>query len=324
MESCLPQAFVERIHRLFSEDYNDVLQSFEKKRHISIRINTLKASIFQVKEYLKGHNIPYLPVQGMDEALRILHLSAREITEWSIYKEGHIYIQSLSSMIPVEILDPISREKVLDMAAAPGSKTTQIAARMKNSGSIVANDIDRTRLYKLKAISRQLGVENVQIMSMPGQVLWKKFPEYFDKVLLDAPCSMEGRFDCTEKSTYEHWSLRKVKNMARLQRWLLRSAFSATKIGGIVVYSTCTLSPEENEGVVDWLLQKQKGAVVVEPVSIPNILTIEGLQSFEKESYSSDIRKTTRIIPSELFEGFYIAKLRKIKSTLPSGVDELL
>lgn len=295
----IPEDFIKRItsHRP-TITRNNISQVFCKK-HLSIRINTLKSTTVDVIKQLDSLTILYEKVSWYNDALVLPTATSKQITETSLYKEGRIYIQSLSSMIPALVLNPQRGEKILDMAAAPGSKTTQMAMMMENIGEIVANDIDSNRIYRLKSVLLAQGVTNTITTLLPGQSFWTKYPEYFDKVLLDAPCSMEGKFDVADPKTYTHWSLKKVKNLSKLQRWMLRSAVSATKIGGTIVYSTCTLSPEENEGVIDWILEKEKSNIIVETISIDKLPLVNGY-----------------ILPSETMEGFFIAKLKKIKSNI--------
>ena len=160
---------------------------------------------------LDSLKISYEKISWCKDALLLPTATSKQVTESSLYKEGKIYIQSLSSMVPALVLNPQGGEKVLDMAAAPGSKTTQIAALMENKGEIIANDIDSNRIYRLKSVLLAQGVTNTITSRLPGQSLWTKYLEYFDKVLLDAPCSMEGKFDVSDPKTYSHWSLKKVK-----------------------------------------------------------------------------------------------------------------
>lgn len=292
----LPPVFVKRVTSLYPE--LNVSDAF-KKKPLSIRVNTLKANKEDVLKVLNDLTIPYEEIIWYDNALLLPTATSKQVTETSLYKEGKIYIQSLSSMIPALVLDPQRGEKILDMAAAPGSKTTQMSAIMENKGEIIANDIDSKRIFRLKSVLASQEVTNVDISRLPGQSLWTKYPEYFDRVLLDAPCSMEGKFDVADPKTYTHWSLKKVKNLSKLQRWMLRSAVSATKIGGTIVYSTCTLSPEENEQVIDWILEKEKGNIILEKVKIENVSLANGY-----------------ILPSKTMEGFFVAKLKKIKSNI--------
>lgn len=312
-----PQDFINKLMLLYGHDRtSSILQSFAVKKPITIRINTLKTTTEEVIKELDQNSIKFLPVIWYKNALILENISSQNVTDLDIYKEGKIYIQSLSSMLPVVVLQPGQNEKILDMTAAPGSKTTQMAAIMKNNGEIVANDISYSRIYKLKSNLAALGIINTKVISSAGQSLWQRYPEYFDRVLVDAPCSMEGRFNTFEATSYNHWSLKKVKNLAKLQKWLLRSAVSAVKKGGTVVYSTCTLSPEENEEVIDWILEKEKGKIKLEDIDIPALSFFPGLSTWEKTIFNDDMTKTKRIIPSEIMEGFYIAKIRKIDSNI--------
>ena len=195
-----------------------------------------------------------------------------------------------------------------------------MAMSMGNTGEIVANDISRVRLFKLEANAKTQGVGNIKIVNAPAQRIWQMYQEYFDKTLVDVPCSMEGRFDTHEPKTYAGWSFKKVKTLAKDQKWILRSAVSATKAGGDVVYSTCTLSPEENEGVIDWILKKESGSLKVEPIVLPGIQTLPGIETWYDETYSPEVKKTLRILPSANMEGFFVAKLKKVKSTVMSDI----
>jgi 16S rRNA (cytosine1407-C5)-methyltransferase len=208
-------------------------------------------------------------------------------------------------------MDPKPNQLICDLTAAPGSKTTQLAALMENTGTIVANDISRTRIYKLLANLASAGVTNTQTLTFPGQALWKKYPNFFDSVLVDAPCTMEGRFSTKDPQSFADWKPKKVKLLSKLQKYLLWSAFSATKPGGTIIYSTCTLEPEENEVVVDWLLQKEKGHVTIEPIDLEIEDTQAGLTTWKKKTFASEMTETLRILPSQSMEGFYIAQLRK-------------
>lgn len=308
----IPELFLQRFEKLVP-DINrreGFLTFFAGKRPASIRINTLKSSAEDIISYLRQNNISYTPVSWYNNAFILNDIESKKITEFSAYQEGKIYIQSLSSMVPPLILNPSQTDRVLDMTAAPGSKTTHLAMIMGNTGEIIANDIDGHRLYRLRSNIERLGVTNVTVTRHAGQSLWQKYPEYFDRVLLDAPCSMEGR------NNFEHWSVKKIKNLAKLQQWLLRSAVSATKPGGIIVYSTCTLAPEENEGVITWILEKEKGAVELEEIILPGFALSPGIIAWEGKPFHSEIIKTKRIYPDQILESFYIARLRKIRSNI--------
>jgi NOL1/NOP2/sun family putative RNA methylase len=307
----LPEEFLARVQEIIPEDKRStVIGSFSVPKPISFRVNTLKTATETLKASLEKQNLQIEQIPWYPDAF-ILRSEKAQLMATEQYREGHIYIQNLSSMIPPLVMNPRTRDLVCDLTAAPGSKTTQLAMMMRNKGEIVANDISRTRLFRLKANLKSLGVTNTNVISVPGQALWKKYAGQFDKVLVDAPCTMEGRFSTLDPQTYEDWKPKKVKLLSKLQQHLLWSAVSITKPGGLIVYSTCTLAPEENEGVIDWILKKEHGNISVEEIKLELPDTRSGLHSWKKKQYNPQITKTLRILPSETMEGFYIAALRK-------------
>lgn len=315
-EDTLPKDFLDKLSIFIpQEKLSLVHESFSVSKPLTLRINTNTADTKKLLSELENAAIPLTPIPWYEDAFSTTAMS-KTLTALPSYEKGQFYIQGLSSMIPALALNPKEDEVILDIASAPGSKTTQIASLMNNKGEIVANDISRTRLFKLKANLKQQGVTNTKVMNMPGERIWRKFPEYFDKVLVDAPCSMEGRFTTSDPDSYKDWSPKKVKELSHRQQYLLRSALSATKVGGVVVYSTCTLSPEENEGVIDWLLEKEGDSIEIEEITIPHLELSPGITNWGKYHYNNDMSKTARIYPDEKFEGFFIAKMRKTKTTL--------
>lgn len=312
----LPEKFLERLQRLYSEDeFQQILTAIATKPLPSFRTNTLKITTSELEKKLQEQGFEIEKIAWYQDAFILKNKSVRELTDTDDYKNGEIYIQNLSSMIPSLVLDPQPDEKILDLCAAPGSKTTQIAALMENNGEIVANDLSRGRLYKLTANLNMYGVTNSKTTNFPGQMIWKKFPEYFDRTLVDVPCSMEGRIRLDDPETYEDWKLGKIKALERMQQYLLRSAISATKVGGIIVYSTCTLAPEENEGVIDWIIKKAGSAIKIEKIEIPNLELQPGITKWNKE-FTNQTSLTSRVHPSSRMEGFFVAKIRKIASTI--------
>lgn len=312
----LPKDLIERLHGLYGESkYGQIMKAFCEKKPTTFRANTLKIDAESLREKLDNLGINTKRVNWNKDAF-IYEGNLRTLTDLDLYKNGVFYVQSLSSMIPPMILAPNPGEKILDITAAPGSKTTQMAAMMKNKGEIVANDISQIRLYKLEANVRIQGVDIVRKTNKDARSVWKDFPEYFDKTLVDVPCSLEGKIYCYEPKTYKNWSVRNIKDLSKRSKWILRSAISATKVGGRIVYSTCTLSPEENEGVIQWILEKEKGKIELEYFRIPGLITDPPIAKWEDTSFSKEITRTARILPSATMEGFYIAVLRKTKSTV--------
>ena len=310
MKLTLPPVFLTRLDELIPEEKkHSVYDSFLHPRKTGIRINTLKGSVDSVVNSLKKQNILLTPLDWFSNGFTFTG-DKNILQETEEYKTGKVYFQSLSSMLVPVICDPQHNETILDMCASPGSKTTEIAALMENTGKVVANDRSRERLFKLRENIKTLGVINTDVINLPGEMLWRRFPEVFDRVLVDVPCSMEGRFISGVEKTYKDWSPKKSKLLSQMQKKLLRSAVSCTKPGGTIIYSTCTLSIEENEAVINWILKKEP-TITVEKIDIDIPERMSGLTKYQDKVFNPQLIDTVRILPSERMEGFFIAKLRK-------------
>ena len=206
----------------------------------------------------------------------------------------------------VMALDPHPNQRILDLCAAPGSKTSQIAMLMQNKGYLKANEPIRQRLYRLKAVLQLTGAQ-AQISSTDGRRL-KEHSGLYDRILVDAPCSCEGRFIINEPKSFAYWSVRKIKEMSHKQKGLLLNASRLLAPGGILVYATCTLAPEENEEVVDWFLRKSDARFELTPIHLEGVKTYPCLTEWQKRTYDSRIKAAARILPDERMEGFFIAK----------------
>ncbi len=315
----LPELFLSRLRKIIpSQKFDAVANSFTDTKPTTFRINSLKTSRELVHENLGRQGFHLAPISWYPDAFVLRGGRLRELEKTESYLKGEIYVQNLSSMIPPLVLDPKPREYILDLTAAPGSKTTQMACLMKGEGTVLANESDRIRYEKLKANVELQGASNVQVLLGYGESMGKKYPERFDKVLLDAPCSAEGRFNAREPSSYRYWAMDKVKEIAKLQKKLFLSAVSALKPGGILVYSTCTFAPEENEEVVNEALEKFSGQIEIETInfSIPNKMM--GLLAWEGEKFSPSIKKAIRILPTSEMEGFFVVCLRKKSNRIKS------
>jgi len=310
--SQLPKAFEERLQEIIpKEHYSAVWESFFRSKVLSVRINTLKISCDRVKEYFKKEGVRYSQISWMADALILDGIDAKELGFLNLAKEGEVYIQNLSSMLIPLILDPKPGESVLDMCAAPGSKTSQMAAMMKNEGVITAIENVKSRFYKLKSVVELLGAKNVNLKLMDARRFRSDI--LFDKILLDAPCSSEGRFNESTSKSFAYWSPRKIKEMRKKQKGLLRSAARLLKPGGALVYSTCTFSPEENEEVVNWVLKKQEAQLELLPISLKNLFCYPPVLRWNNKEFDQQLKKSVRILPTEEMAGFFIAKLRKTK-----------
>jgi len=312
----LPDLFIQKLQKIIPTSHWDkVLKSFSLEKPCTFRVNNLKASSRALKEQLEPEGFKVENVLWYRDAFILRKGTQRDLEKTAVYEKGEIYIQGLSSMVPALILDPQPGEKVLDLAAAPGSKTTQLSCLMKNQGSLTANDENPIRLEKLKANLERQGVTHVKLLPPgDGGLVWKNRLEAFDRVLLDAPCSSEGRFRADIPSTYGYWKDDTNRKMAKLQRRLFKSAVLSLKVGGTMVYSTCTFSPEENEGVLQWALETYGDALAVEKISIPLPTYIQGLTRWGDLKFDDQVVQSVRILPTPDVEGFFAVKLKKVKS----------
>lgn len=299
----LPQAFVDNLYELFSPlTVDKILTGMSGERYTTLRVNTITYDIQELMRYFKEINIKFERVPWYQDALIIKNATEKEIQKLDIFKQGKIYLQSLSSMVPPLVLNPKSGEKVLDLTAAPGSKTTQMAAFMKNQGYILANELDKIRCERLKYNVEQQGVTIVEISNDYGERIGAKYHETFDKVLLDTPCSGEGRFLASDAQTYRSWSTKKVLELAKIQKKLFKSAYEALKPNGIMVYSTCTLNLEENEQIIEWALEQFDNL---------KILPIELELKEAQMGLTSNTKQAIKILPSKNMEGFFVTKMLK-------------
>lgn len=313
----MPSVFFERLETAFGASAAAGIQKTFVERPTSFRVNTLRAERDDALRELRALGFSLERVPWHADAFVLKNKSKRELTDTRLYADGKLYVQSLASMAPPLVLAPQPGERVLDLTAAPGSKTSQIAAMMERRGKLVANDNNKVRFFKLKHNMEMLGVADPApdwefILRMEhGAALAREYPEYFDKVLLDAPCSAEARFVADVPKTYGYWSERKIKEMAYKQRQLLLAAWGALKPGGALVYSTCTFAPEENEVQVARLLERFPQEARLEDVRIDGLKTLPLMLSWKEKQFPADIKKCLRIMPTSSIEGFFIARVIK-------------
>ena len=303
----LPSDFIENIYEMFTPGVVDnILKGFSEKRLTTLRVNTLKTNVRDVMQYFKENNVKFERVLWYNDALIIKNKTEKDLQKLEIYKEGKIYLQSLPSMVPPLVLKPKQGENVLDLTAAPGGKTTEIAAFMNNNGFIFANELDKLRCERLKYNVELQGAKIVEVNCGRGEKIGKSYPEKCDKVLLDAPCSGEGRFSMQNVQSYKTWSKKTVQELNKMQKKLIKSAYEALKPGGILVYSTCTLNKDENENVLNWALNELNLKMLDIDLEIR-----EKLPAFN-ENLDKSINKAIRILPSKNMEGFFVSKMEKV------------
>lgn len=313
-----PELFIARLQQIYKNTTDEVLDSFNQDKPTTFRVNTLKSTVPSVEATLDSLALHWSKISWLDNCYTIPRNEFARLRDSPLFTNGNIYVQSVASMLPALVLNPGPGEKILDITAAPGSKTSQIAALQNNTGLIVANDVSFVRTQKLKANLRTQGVTNTTISNKPAQRLWERYPEYFDKVLADVPCSMEGRICPSENELLDDWSVSKIEELHKRQCWILRSALSTVKVGGTLVYATCTLAPEENELVIEWILEKEKDAIQLVPINLSIPQETVTVDCWKNTSIRESVRQhCLRVVPTPLLEGFFIAKIQKIKSTIP-------
>ena len=307
--------FKERIETLLTEssDREAFWQIIRKQPVNSIRCNTLKIPAEKLKKQLEKKWEIKQPFKSHPEVMIIeSQLLPGELGKSTEHLLGYYYVQEISSMLPMLALSPQPGELFLDLAAAPGSKTTQAAAMMNNQGTIIANDPNLGRITVLSSNLQKVGASNVVITRHDGVILCNKLKNLgmkFDKILVDAPCSGEGNLRSNPK-TFIMWNIKAVNKLSRIQKKLASSALEVLKSGGELLYSTCTHSPEENEEVIQYLLDNYD--IEIQPIDLP-LKTRPGLTSWQDNQFSNELKKACRVYPQDNnTEGFFLCKIKKL------------
>lgn len=288
----IPQFLKEKIEKEYGlEILNKIETGLIEEKPVTLRVNTIKSNAEKVKIELEKNNIEYEIVEWNKSAFIIKNVKEEEIRKLDIYNNGEIYLQSLSSMIPAIIIDPKERENILDMTAAPGGKTSQMAAIANNKVFLTACEKNKIRLDRLQYNMQKQGVKNINIMQEDSRKLSNYFS--FDKILLDAPCSGSG----TENVFNSNFTEELIKRSCKTQEELLTKALSILKHGGEMVYSTCSILKEENEEILNKVLKKFKAQIV--PIQIPKEIPV----------LPTSIDGVVTICPTKLYEGFFVAKI---------------
>ena len=280
-----------------------------------IRVNPLKTSIDQVKTILNSnYAISAEKIKEIPNALKIKDDPGSLLGKTIEHISGWYYIQSLSSMLPPLVLDPSEEEVVLDLCAAPGSKTTELGELMNNRGTLISNEIQNDRVRMLVFNIERMNLVNAGVIHSKGELLSKNYAGYFDKILVDAPCSGLGIIQ-KKGEVSDWWSIERAERLGELQLKLLIAAVKMARRGGEIVYSTCTLTVEENEMVLDTVLRKYP--VEVMDIELP-FEAENGITSYKDSNLNPELKRAKRILPwVSGSEGFFLIKLRKTDETEP-------
>lgn len=313
MKPELKPLFKERMQSLLSdskdfENFNEIIHKIPKN---FIRCNTLKISPEKLMEKL---NKKWQVIQPYPENPEIMLITSQlgpgDLGSSIEHVLGYYYVQEISSMMSGVALKPSPGDLVFDMCASPGSKSTQLASSMQNQGTLLTNDFKMDRIMILASNLERCGAANTIITRMDGVQLCQRIIKTnlrFDKILLDVPCSGEGTLRSSSK-TFLMWNPKMIKSLSRMQKKMMANALKTLKVGGELVYSTCTHAPEENEEVLDFAVKNFP--VKIEKISLP-LKTRPGITEWNGEKYDEQVKNAHRIYPQDNdSEGFFVAKLK--------------
>ncbi len=306
-----PAGFLERLGEIFPAGLLPrVIAALATPRQVGLRVNTLLTSVPAVTLRLFEAGIAVQPLSWQPSGLIADAVFRTQLVDSPLVTDGSLYLQGPSSQFVSLLLAPQPGETVLDLAAAPGGKTSHLAALMENRGVLSAVESVRPRFFRLQANLKRLGVGIAKTYLMDGRAVPRKTGPRFDRVLLDAPCSGEARLSPHHPAALATWSERKIAECSRKQTGLIRAAFDSLRPGGRMLYCTCSFAPEENERVVARLLQDRPDAGLESPGEIP-FETVDGLREFRGKMFGEELQRARRIVPSAVMEGLFIALVRK-------------
>lgn len=309
----LPVSFVEKMKELLGDEFDSYIKCYDEKRWYGLRVNTKKIS---VEEFEKICPFEIEPIPWIENGFYYDGENV-QAAKHPYYFAGLYYLQEPSAMTPANRLPIEPGDKVLDVCAAPGGKATELGAKLCGEGVLIANDISNSRAKGLLKNIEVFGIGNVLVLSEEPGKLENYFPEFFDKILIDAPCSGEGMFR-KDKKMVKAWEEHGPAFFAKIQRSIVTQAARMLKPGGMILYSTCTFDPEENEGTIEYLKEQ------FPEFEIKDIVPYEGFANGKPEvTQSKDVNfeKTVRIWPHKLHgEGHYLALLQKGDSKVKNDI----
>lgn len=296
----IPQFLIEMLETQYGiELTQEILEGYMAKRKVTFRVNTIKVKCEDVEKILKDAGMEIKKVAWSNGAYIVENATEKDLQELDIYEKGEIYLQSLSSMLPPIILEPKEKYDILDMAAAPGGKTTQMAALTGNKARITACEMNKIRAEKLKYNIQKQGATSVYVMETDSRRINSFFS--FDQVLLDSPCSGSGTLNANDVNTQKYFTKKLIEKCTKTQAELLKKAITVLKPGKEMVYSTCSILACENEDIIEKILKLNNCEIV--PIELASTEEIPLLPS--------KIKGTMCVKPTSLYEGFFVAKIRK-------------
>lgn len=311
----LPEKFLKTMKQILGEEYGAFLESFDGKRQFGLRVNTAKMKLEEFERIAPFHlsKIPWI-------ADGYFYEEEDAPAKHPFYAAGLYYLQEPSAMTPASRLSVTPGERVLDLCAAPGGKATALGAKLQGEGLLVANDINNARAKALLRNLELFGISNAFVTNEPPHILAEHYPEYFDKIMVDAPCSGEGMFR-KNPAVVEAWQEKGPEYFSRLQRDIILYAADMLRPGGRMLYSTCTFSPLENESVITHLLRERPEMEVIPMEDYEGFA--EGLTAFGGEQFHESCRLCRRIFPHRMAgEGHFLALLYKHAPDENSGLSE--
>lgn len=286
---------VDRIKKAYNEEYVEIIKGFNEDRLLTLRVNTNKSDRQEIIDFFNSKKIEYKVVDWYDNAFIVETNNEKEIFDSDIFNNGKIYIQSLSSMLPAIIMNPKDNTDILDMTSAPGGKST-LMSNIAPKSRITCYEKDKIRAEKLKHNISLQGAKNCFVMVGDAT----KIEDYykFDNILLDSPCSGSGTIMIKNEKTYDYFSEKLLSNLKITQKKLLEKAITLTKKGGTIVYSTCSILPEENEDIIQPFINQNK-------------VKIEKIKDYNIPLLPCKIDGAICVKPTQYYEGFFVCKMIK-------------
>ena len=308
------QSFKARMSRLLGVSEHKLLEVLKPSNVFTCRLNRLrKVSKDVIVERLKNQGVDLIPISWYPDAFVVKNIKF-DLVNTDIVKGGVVFIQNASSFLPVLALEPQHGESVLDVCAAPGGKSSHIAALTGGDIDLWLNDGIKTRLDSLKQVQKLLGFKYSRLTCIPAQSIDKEIHQQFDKILLDVQCSGEGMMDIQKPITMRFWSMDRINKYMHLQTKALNAAFNLLKPGGTLVYSTCTFAPEENEAPISNLLKHHSDAEI-QPLVFESKYVRHGEKQWDDMKFDSRLQGALRVLPHDGMEGFFVCRIRKLPIT---------